>query len=69
IVIAMLGGLNPIGVPLAAFLLSVIITGTQAMHRVTGVPYPIAEVMQGLFLVTLPLSEFFAKYRIKVRVK
>ncbi len=66
IVIAMLGGLHPIGVVLAAFFMAVIVTGSQVMYRVTGVPYPISEVIQGVTLVFLLIGLFLTEYRIKM---
>lgn len=65
IVIAMLGGLHPIGVTAAAFFMSVISTGSQVMYRVTGVPYPISEIIQGMTLACLLLGVFFTEYRIR----
>ncbi len=65
IVIAMLGGLHPVGVALAAFFMAIIVTGTQAMHRVTGVPFPLSEVIQGLSLICLLLGNFLTEYRVR----
>lgn len=68
VVIAMVGGLNPIGVVLASFLMAVVVQGTQAMHRATGVPWALAEVIQGVILLCLLVGIFFTKYRVR-RVK
>lgn len=68
IVIAMLGALHPIGVMIAAFLMAVIVQGAQAMHRVTGVPWPLSEVIQGSILILLLIGTFLMTYRIR-RVK
>ena len=65
VVIAMVGALSPIGVVLASFLLAVVVQGTQAMHRTTGVPWALAEGMQGIILLCLLVGIFFTKYRLK----
>lgn len=65
VVIAMVGGLSPIGVVLASFLMAVVVQGTQAMHRATGVPWALAETIQGIILLCLLVGVFFTKYRLK----
>ena len=69
VVIAMVGALSPIGVVLASFLMAVIVQGTQAMHRATGVPWALAETIQGIILLCLLVGLFFTKYRVKVRMR
>lgn len=66
VVIAMVGALSPIGVVLASFLMAVIVQGTQAMSRATGVPWALAEGMQGIILLCLLVGVFFTRYRLKV---
>ena len=65
IIIAMLGLLHPIGVLLSAFFMSTIETGTLAMHRTTGLPYPIALVIEGLILIFVLIAIFFKDYRVE----
>jgi simple sugar transport system permease protein len=65
VVIAMVGALNPIGVLLASFLMAVVVQGTQAMHRATGVPWALAEAIQGIILLCLLVGIFFTRYRLK----
>ena len=65
IFIAMLGGLSPIGVPVAAFFMATMIQGSRAMYRVTGVPSPFYYAMQGIILVCLLLGIFLTYYRIR----
>ena len=65
VVIAMVGGLAPIGVVLASLLMAVVTQGTQAMHRATGVPWALAEGIQGIILLCLLVGIFFTKYRLK----
>jgi ABC-type uncharacterized transport system permease subunit len=67
VVIAMVGALSPIGVVLASFLMAVVVQGTQAMHRETGVPWALAESIQGIILLCLLVGVFFTKYRLRVR--
>jgi simple sugar transport system permease protein len=66
IVIAMLGGLHPVGVLFSALFFSVIIVGAQSMSRMTGVPTYIAEVIQGLALMVMLVFLLFTEYRIRV---
>jgi len=67
IVIAMLGNLHPVGVMLSAFFFSMIIVGAQTMSRMTGVPYYIAEVIQGLALIVMLVFLLMTEYRIEVK--
>ena len=65
VVIAMVGGLAPIGVVLASLLMAVVTQGTQAMNRTTGVPWALAEGIQGIILLCLLMGIFFTKYSLK----
>jgi len=65
VVIAMVGGLGPIGVVLASLLMAVVTQGTQAMNRTTGVPWALAEGIQGIILLCLLMGIFFTKYSLK----
>jgi simple sugar transport system permease protein len=66
IVIAMLARLNPIGVVPAAIFFAVIITGAEAMSRATGVPVFLADVIQGMSLITMLAALMLTQYRIRV---
>ena len=66
IVIAMLGGLHPVGVLFSALFFSIVIVGAQSMSRMTGVPTYIAEVIQGLALMVMLIFLLFTEYRIRV---
>ena len=66
IVIAMLARLNPIGVVPAALFFAVIITGAEAMSRATGVPVFLADVIQGMSLITMLGALMLTHYRIRV---
>lgn len=50
-VIALLGGLNPIGIVISSLFFAVLLVGGASMQRMTEVPYSIVEVIQGLIIV------------------
>ncbi len=65
IIAATLGGLNPIGVTIAASFIGLISTGAQTVSRVLGVPVYMGDVVQSaLLLVTLGML-LLQNYRIK----
>lgn len=51
VVIALLGGLHPLGVCVAAFFFSGLMTGGATMQRMTDIPYAIVDIIQGLVIV------------------
>ncbi|MDD5369571.1 MAG: ABC transporter permease [Anaerolineaceae bacterium] len=56
IIVAMLGGLNPIGVGLGALFIGLIETGAQSVSQVLGVPIYLGNVVEAtLLLVTLSM--------------
>ena len=55
ILVALLGGLNPVGIVAAAVVLGALDTGAQGMQIGTSVPASIAEVIQGLLLLAVAL--------------
>lgn len=66
IVIAMLARLNPLGVVPAAFFFAIIITGAEGMSRATGVPVFLADVIQGVSLLTMLAALLFTQYRLRL---
>ncbi len=66
IVIAMLAGLSPLGVVPAAFFFAVVITGAEGMSRATGVPVYLADVIQGVALISMLAALLFTQYRIRL---
>jgi len=66
IVIAMLAGLNPLGVLPAALFFAVVVTGAEAMSRATGVPVFLADVIQGTALITMLIARLFTTYRLRL---
>jgi len=65
IIIATLGGLNPLGVGIAAVFIGLIDTGAQSVSRALGVPVYLGNVVQAaLLLITLAMF-ILQNYRIK----
>jgi len=51
VVIALLGGLHPVGICISAFFFSALLTGGATMQRMTEIPYSIVDIIQGLVIV------------------
>ena len=66
IVIATLADLNPLGVIPAALFMAVIMNGADAMSRDTGVPVYLANVIQGVALLTRVAGRLFITYRLRI---
>ena len=66
IVIATLAELNPLGVVPAALFFAVIFNGAGTMARSTGVPIYLADVIQGVALLTMVAGRLFTVYRLRV---
>jgi ABC-type uncharacterized transport system permease subunit len=66
IVIATLAELNPLGVVPAALFFAVIFNGAGTMARSTGVPIYLADVIQGVALLTMVTGRLFTVYRLRV---
>ena len=65
IIVAMLGGLNPLGVGLAGLFLGLLDTGAQSVSRAMGIPIYLGNVVQAsLLLVTLAML-VLQNYRIR----
>jgi simple sugar transport system permease protein len=72
ITVALLGGLNPAGVAIAAFALAGLSVGGNNMQRILGVPAPIVDLMQGiilLFAVLGPLLQYWRSRKSKTNVE
>ena len=67
IVIAMLAGLNPLGVVLAAVFVGAAIVGADAMSRVVNVPTYIADVIVATALIAGLVSGLLTHYKVKWR--
>jgi simple sugar transport system permease protein len=66
IVIATLADLNPLGVIPAALFFAMIMNGADAMSRDTGVPVYLANVIQGVALLTMVAGRLFTVYRLRI---
>ncbi|OLP61674.1 ABC transporter permease [Xaviernesmea oryzae] len=65
IVVAMLAGLHPLGVVLAALFTAIMFVGADGMSRSMGIPSYIADVTVALSLLTMLVALFFTQYRIR----
>jgi len=65
IVIAMLAGLNPIGVVAAAVFVAGILVGADSMSRGVAVPTYIAEVIVSIALLSMLVAAAFTRYRLR----
>jgi simple sugar transport system permease protein len=66
IVIATLAELSPIGAIPAALFFAIIFNGAGTMARATGVPIYLADVIQGVALVSMVAGRLFAFYRLRM---
>lgn len=55
IAVALLARLNPLVVPLTAFLFGVIAVGTGAIQRQLGIPFPLVWIIEGVVILTFLL--------------
>lgn len=67
IVVAMLARLSAAGVIPAALFLAAISTGADEMSRQTGVPFFIADAMQGISLIAVLVAMTLTRYQIRFR--
>jgi len=65
IVIAMLAGLNPLGVVAAAVFVAGVLVGADSMSRGVAVPTYIAEVIVAISLLSMLVATAFARYRLR----
>jgi len=65
IIIAMLGGLNPFGVGLAAVFIGLLSTGGQTVSRALGVPAYLGDVVQAALLLVTLAAFSLQNYRIR----
>ena len=61
IIVALLGGLQPIGVLVSSFLMSVLYVGGNAMERATGISFAVVNVINGTVIVFLLIRSALAK--------
>ncbi|MDA7417995.1 ABC transporter permease [Xenophilus arseniciresistens] len=65
IVIAMLAGLHPLGVVLAAVFVAGVLVGADSMSRAIGVPSYIADVIVATALLSVLVATLLAQYRLR----
>jgi len=66
IVIAMLAGLNPLGVVAAAVFVAGVLVGADSMSRAASVPTYIADVIVATALLSMLVATVFARYRLRL---
>lgn len=62
VLVALLGGLGPLGIVIASLVMAVLITGSNGLQTDTGVPASIAVIVQGVLLLGAALV-FAARQR------
>lgn len=65
IVIAMLAGLNPLGVVAAAVFVAGVLVGADSMSRAVAVPTYIADVIVAVALLAMLVATLLARYRVR----
>jgi simple sugar transport system permease protein len=63
IVVALLGGLNPIGAIFASVFFGGLLVGAQKMQRDLGVPASLITAINGLIVIFVVCSEYFVRWR------
>lgn len=65
IVVAMLAGLNPIGVVVAALFIASIFVGADSMSRATGVSNYLADLIVAMALISVLVSGLFLRFKVR----
>jgi simple sugar transport system permease protein len=65
IIVAMLAGLNPIGVIPAAILFGAIINGSAQMRIATGIPTALTSAIQAIVLLSLLTAQVLTRFRVR----
>jgi len=68
IVVTWLGGLNPLGILVAAFMYSVLLLGNDVLKIVAQVPVAVTNMFNGILLLTLASFTLLEEYEVKVGV-
>ncbi len=69
IVVAMLAGLSPIGVVIAALYVASVFVGADSMSRAMGVSSFLADLVVAMSLISVLVGSFFARFRIRFNRK
>lgn len=67
IVIAMLAGLNPLGVIVAALFVAGVIVGADSMSRAIAVPTYLADVIVAVSLLSMLVATMFTRYEVRTK--
>jgi simple sugar transport system permease protein len=65
IIVAMLAGLNPIGVIPAAILFGALINGSAQMRIATGIPTALTSAIQAIVLLSLLSAQVLTRFRVR----
>ncbi|MEM7522993.1 MAG: ABC transporter permease [Pseudomonadota bacterium] len=65
IVVAMLAGLSPLGVVIAALYVASVFVGADSMSRAMGVSSFLADLVVSMSLIAVLVAGFFARFRLK----
>ena len=63
--VAMLAGLNPLGVVAAAIFVAGVLVGADSMSRAVGVPTYLADVIVATSLLAVLVAALFTQYRVR----
>jgi simple sugar transport system permease protein len=66
LLVAVLGGLRPLGICAAALFFGVLATGADGLQTGTGVPASVAQVVQGIFILAIAVASA-ARFRVLLR--
>lgn len=69
VVVALLGGLNPIGITFSALFFSALVVGGSSMQRFEGVPYSLVGIIQGLIIIFVICRVVYEEYKEKKIVR
>lgn len=67
IIVAFLGGLNPIGIVFAAFFMAIVFVGGALAQTAADVPYAVNTLLQGVLLVAYLAARLVVDYRVRWR--
>jgi simple sugar transport system permease protein len=61
VIIALLGRNNPFGIAIVAFFFAALMSGSEYMYRILGIPSSLAITLQALVLIFVLIGELFAR--------
>ncbi len=64
IIVAWLGGLNPISIIFTSLFISILIVGGQNIQILLGLPFGVVNIFNGVILAVIIAFEFFKKYKL-----